>query len=69
MKNDIEVLPSHPKPLRPGSREAHPHHRKNSGHVTLEGVVAAQTDKPLAYLRANAVPGGFPVTNDLRVEE
>ena len=38
------------------------------GHVTLEGVVANQADKNLAYLRANGVPGVFSVTNNLRVE-
>ena len=40
-----------------------------NGHVTLEGVVANQMDKQLAYLRANGVPGVFSVTNSLRVEE
>lgn len=40
-----------------------------NGHVTLEGVVATQMDKQVAYLRANAVPGVFSVTNNLRVEE
>ncbi|MBI3949988.1 MAG: BON domain-containing protein [Acidobacteria bacterium] len=39
-----------------------------NGHVTLEGVVATQTDKNLANIRANSVPGVFSVTNDLRVE-
>jgi hyperosmotically inducible protein len=46
-----------------------PIHIVKNGNVTLEGVVATQMDKQLAYLRANAVPGGFSVTNDLRVEE
>ena len=39
-----------------------------NGHLTLEGVVANETDKNLASLRANAVPGAFSVTNNLRVE-
>jgi hyperosmotically inducible protein len=40
----------------------------NNGHVTLEGVVANQTDKDLAGVRANGVSGVFSVTNNLRVE-
>jgi hyperosmotically inducible protein len=39
-----------------------------NGNVTLTGVVMNQMDRNLAYLRANAVPGVFSVTNDLRVE-
>jgi hyperosmotically inducible protein len=39
----------------------------NSGHVTLEGVVDSETDKSLAGLRANSVPGIFSVTNNLQV--
>jgi len=39
-----------------------------NGHVTLEGVVDNDTDKNLAGMRANGVPGIFSVTNNLRVE-
>jgi len=39
-----------------------------NGHATLEGVVDNETDKNLAGLRANGVPGLFSVTNNLRVE-
>jgi hyperosmotically inducible protein len=39
-----------------------------NGRVTLEGVVANETDKSLCNLRANGVPNVFSVTNDLRVE-
>jgi hyperosmotically inducible protein len=39
-----------------------------NGHVTLEGVVANQTDKNLIGMRANGVPNVFSVTNDLQVE-
>jgi hyperosmotically inducible protein len=39
-----------------------------NGHVTLEGVVDNETDKNLAFMRANSVPGIFGVTNNLRVE-
>ncbi|HWQ53573.1 MAG TPA: BON domain-containing protein [Bryobacteraceae bacterium] len=39
----------------------------NNGHITLEGVVASETDKNLANIRANGVPGVFSVTNNLRV--
>lgn len=39
-----------------------------NGHVTLEGVVANETDKNLATLYANGVSGVFSVTNDLKVE-
>lgn len=37
------------------------------GNVTLEGVVDNDTDKNLAYIRANGVSGVFSVTNNLRV--
>jgi hyperosmotically inducible protein len=40
----------------------------NMGRVTLEGVVANESDKNLANIRANGVPGVFSVTNNLRVE-
>ena len=39
-----------------------------NGHVRLEGVVANQMDKTIAYTRANGVPGVFSVENDLQVE-
>jgi hypothetical protein len=39
-----------------------------NGQVTLEGVVASETDRNLAFLRANGVPGAFSVTNNLVVE-
>ena len=38
-----------------------------NGHVSLEGVVDNETDKNLAGLRANGVPGIFSVTNNLQV--
>ena len=38
-----------------------------NGRVTLEGVVDNETDKNLAYVRANSVPGIFSVTNNLQV--
>jgi hyperosmotically inducible protein len=38
-----------------------------SGRVTLEGVVDNESDKNLAGLRANSVPGIFSVTNNLQV--
>jgi hyperosmotically inducible periplasmic protein len=40
----------------------------DSGHVTLEGVVANQMDKNLINIRANGVPNVFSVTNNLQVE-
>lgn len=39
----------------------------NRGHVTLEGVVDRQSDKNLAGIRANGVPGVFSVKNNLVV--
>ncbi len=39
-----------------------------NGDITLEGVVANQTDKILAGIRANGVFGAFSVKNSLRVE-
>ncbi len=38
------------------------------GRVTLEGVVATEAEKNVAYVRANSVPGVFSLTNHLRVE-
>ena len=35
--------------------------------MTLEGVVTNQTDKNVAFLQANGVPGVFSVINNLRV--
>jgi hyperosmotically inducible protein len=38
------------------------------GHVALEGVAATKSDKDLVGIRANAVPGIFSITNNLRIE-
>lgn len=40
----------------------------NNGNVTLEGVVANETDKNLANVAASGVAGVFSVKNNLRVE-
>lgn len=40
----------------------------NHGHVTLEGVVANEADRNLAYIAASRVPGVFSVTNNLRTD-
>jgi hyperosmotically inducible protein len=40
-----------------------------NGNITLEGVVANEGDRNLAYMRASQVPGSFSVTNHLRVEK
>ena len=40
----------------------------DNGKVTLEGVVATQSDKDLAGVRANTVNGVFSVANNLRLE-
>ena len=40
----------------------------NGGHVTLEGVVANDGDRRLAYLIASGVPNVFSVTNNLRTD-
>lgn len=39
----------------------------NRGNVWLEGVVDSKSDKDMAGLRANGVPGVFQVTNNLQV--
>ena len=39
----------------------------NRGHVTLEGVVDRESDKNMAGVRANGVPGIFSVQNNLVV--
>ena len=38
-----------------------------NGNVELYGVVDSETDKNLAYIRANQVPGIFSVKNYLQV--
>ena len=38
-----------------------------NGHVSLEGVVDNESDKNVAGMRANGVPGIFGVNNNLRV--
>jgi osmotically-inducible protein OsmY len=38
-----------------------------NGNVELYGVVDSQSDKDVAYLRANTVPGVFSVKNNLQV--
>lgn len=40
-----------------------------NGHVTLEGVVDNKSDKDLASLKANGVPGVFSVDNHLVVQK
>lgn len=39
----------------------------DNGHVTLVGYVDNQSDMQMAYMRANAVPGVFSVTNRLKI--
>jgi hyperosmotically inducible protein len=41
----------------------------NHGHLTLEGVVANEFDRRLAYNAARSVSGAFTVTNNLRTDE
>ncbi len=38
-----------------------------NGRVTLEGIVDSESDKQIAGMQANQVPGTFQVTNNLRV--
>ncbi|MGC8549647.1 MAG: BON domain-containing protein [Acidobacteriaceae bacterium] len=38
-----------------------------NGHVTLFGTVDSKSDKEVAGIQANSVPGVFSVTNDLQV--
>jgi hyperosmotically inducible periplasmic protein len=40
----------------------------NRGHLTLEGVVANDGDRNLAYITARGIPGVFSVTNNLRTD-
>jgi hyperosmotically inducible protein len=41
----------------------------NHGHLTLEGVVANELDRRLAYAAARSVSGAFSVTNNLRTDQ
>jgi hyperosmotically inducible protein len=38
-----------------------------NGHVTLKGIVDNETDRNVAFIRANGVPGTFSVDNQLKV--
>jgi osmotically-inducible protein OsmY len=38
-----------------------------NGHVILSGVVDSESDKNVAGIQANTVPGVFSVTNNLQV--
>ena len=38
-----------------------------NGRVTLEGIVDSESDKQVAGMQANQVPGTFQITNNLRV--
>jgi len=38
-----------------------------NGHVTLNGIVGSDTDRTIAHVQANSVPGVFSVTNNLQV--
>jgi hyperosmotically inducible periplasmic protein len=38
-----------------------------NGRVTLEGIVDNESDKQIAGMQANQVPGTFQITNNLRV--
>lgn len=38
------------------------------GHLSLEGVVANEGDRRLAYMLVSSVPGAFSVTNNIRAE-
>jgi hyperosmotically inducible protein len=40
-----------------------------NGNVTLMGFVQSDSDKQLAYIRANGVPGVFAVDNKLQVQK
>jgi hyperosmotically inducible protein len=40
-----------------------------NGNVTLVGIVATESDKNFAYIRARGVHGAFSVTNNLQVEK
>ncbi|MGA3186824.1 MAG: BON domain-containing protein [Bryobacteraceae bacterium] len=39
-----------------------------NGNVTLMGFVSNDTDKQLAFIRANGVPGVFAVNNELQIQ-
>ena len=40
-----------------------------NGNVTLLGSVSTDTDKQLAFMRANGVPGVFAVNNQLQIQK
>lgn len=40
-----------------------------SGNITLEGVLPTASDRAIAEIQANSVPGGFSVINNIEVEE
>jgi hyperosmotically inducible protein len=40
-----------------------------NGNITLIGAVSSESDKDIAGIAANGVPGAFKVTNDLAIEK
>ncbi len=40
-----------------------------NGNVTLTGIVNSDTDKQMAFMRANGVPGVFAVNNQLQIQK
>jgi hyperosmotically inducible periplasmic protein len=59
-----------PLAIRYGVRAVPPIHIVvKNGNVTLEGIVANQTDKDLAGIAANGVPNVFSVKNNLTIEQ
>ena len=40
----------------------------DNGRITLEGMVASQSDRDLVQLRANSVENVFSVANELQIE-
>ena len=68
-RQELRAIYSYPSLQRYGiQRVPSIHIIVKNGNVTLEGVVANEADKNVAYIRADGVPGVFSVTNKLRVE-
>lgn len=67
---ELRAIYSFPSLQRYGVQRVPPIHIiVKNGNVTLEGVVASEADKDVAFIRADGVPGVFSVTNNLQIEK
>ena len=69
-RNVYQAIYQHPTLTKYGAQAVPPIHIiVNDGKVSLEGMVANESDKSIANVQANSVPGLSTVINNLQVEK